>query len=291
MYKHKPLLALVLATALLASTAQAMNREEANMVATAAERGSDSAQVLLAVIYLHGDGGHNRNEALAATWFEKAAQQGNAYAAQMLGDFYAEGRGVERNLKLAADWREKSARRGNTRAQMKLGKMYLDGEGVNKDTGQAEYWLNRAAVEGNSEAQFLLGKLYHSRNNKKMAGNWLAKSAAQGYEDAIRFLHFMENIGFQIEESLYQRPADLHKLAADGDSEAQYQLAIRFENGIYGEKQDHEKALQWFKQAAQGGHLMAMKSLAHIYEKGQDGVQVNPELAAYWRDKAGEQPK
>lgn len=291
MYKHKPLLALVFATALLASTAQAMNREEANMVAIAAERGSDSAQVLLAVIYLHGDGGYNRNEALAATWFEKAAQQGNAYAAQMLGDFYAEGRGVERNLKLAADWREKSARRGNTRAQLKLGKMYLDGEGVNKDTGQAEYWLNRAAVEGNSEAQFLLGKLYHSRNNKKMAGNWLAKSAAQGYEDAIRFLHFMENIGFQIEESLYQRPADLHKLAADGDSEAQYQLAIRFENGIYGEKQDHEKALQWFKQAAQGGHLMAMKSLAHIYEKGLDGVQANPELAAYWRDKAGEQPK
>lgn len=288
MYKHKPLLAIAFATALLASTAQAMNREEASMVASAAERGSDSAQVLLAVIYLHGDGGFSRNEALAAVWFEKAAQQGNAYAAQMLGDFYEEGRGVGKNLKLAADWREKAARRGNTRAQLKLGKMYLDGEGINKDADQAEYWLNRAAVEGNSEAQFLLGKLYHSRNNRKMAGNWLAKSAAQGYEDAIHLLHFMENIGFQMEESLHQRPADLHKLAADGGSEAQYQLAVRYENGAFGEKQDYEKALQWFNRAAQGGHLMAMKSLAHIYEKGLDGVRAEPELAAYWRKRAKE---
>ncbi len=291
MFKHKPLPAFMLAIALLSPMAQAMNREEANMVATAAERGSDSAQVLLAVIYLHGDGGYGRNEALAANWFEKAAQQGNAYAAQMLGDFYAEGRGVEKNLKLAADWREKAAKRGNTRAQVKLAQMYLAGEGIGKNADQAEYWLNRAAVEGDSEAQFLLGKLYHGRNNRKLAGNWLAKSAAQGYEDAIHFLHFMENIGFQIEETLYQRPAELHKLAADGDSEAQYQLAIRFENGLYGEKQDHEKALQWFRQAAQGGHLMAMRSLAHIYEKGLDGTQANPELAAYWRNKAGKQPR
>lgn len=118
-----------------------------------------------------------------------------------------------------------AATRGNTRAQLMLAKMYLDGEGVDRNAEQAEYWLNRTAIEGNSEAQFLLGKLYHSRNNRKMAGNWLAKSAAQGYEDAIHLLHFMENIGFQMEESLHQRPADLHQLAGDGDGDAQYQLS------------------------------------------------------------------
>lgn len=36
---------------------------------------------------------------------------------------------------------------------------------------------------------------------------------------------------------------------------------------------------------------MAMKSLAHIYEKGLDGVQADSRIAAYWRNKAGEQPR
>jgi TPR repeat protein len=288
MPQRKTLSSIVFSVALMASAAHAMTQEEDTMVAYAAQRGSDGAQVLLAVMYLHGDPTHAKNESLAASWFEKAAEQGNAYAQKMLGDLYEQGRGVPRSLKLSADWREKSANRGNTEAQLMLGKMYLNGDGVAQDPDKAEGWLNRAAIAGNSEAQFLLGKLYHARKNASMAGNWLARSAAQGYEDAIRFLHFMEGIGFQAEESLHRGPADLHKLAADGDSEAQYQLAIRYESGAYGEKQDYEQALHWFNLAASGGHVMAMKSLAHIHENGLDGIPPDAKAAEYWRKKAAE---
>lgn len=288
MRQHKIFLTIAFASALMASPAQAMTQEEDTMVTYAAQRGSDGAQVLLAVMYLHGDPTHEKNESLAAKWFENAAEQGNAYAQKMLGDLYEQGRGVPKNLKLSADWREKSANRGNTEAQLMLGEMYLNGEGVNQDLDKAEGWLNRAAVAGNSEAQFILGKLYHDQKNPGMAGDWLAKSAAQGYESAIKFLHFMEGIGFQTEESLHQHPADLLRLAADGDSEAQYQLAIRYESGAYGEKQDYEQALHWFKQAANGGHVMAMKSLAHIHENGLDGVPPDVKTAEYWRKKSAE---
>jgi len=288
MQQRKTFLTIVFAAAFMASTAHAMTQEEDTLVTNAAQRGSDGAQVLLAVMYLHGDPTHAKNESLAANWFEKAAEQGNAYAQKMLGDLYEQGRGVPKNLKLSADWREKSANRGNTEAQLMLGKMYLNGEGVTQDMDKAEGWLNRASVAGNSEAQFLLGKLYHAQKNPKMAGDWLARSASQGYEGAIKFLHFMEGIGFQTVESLHQRPAGLHKLAADGDSEAQYQLAIRYESGAYGEKQDYEQALHWFSQAANGGHVMAMKSLAHIHEKGLDGVPPDAKTAEYWRKKAAE---
>lgn len=288
MQQRKTITSIVFAVALMASTAHAMTQEEDTMVTYAAQRGSDGAQVLLAVMYLHGDPTHAKNESLAAKWFENAAEQGNAYAQKMLGDLYEQGRGVPKNLKLSADWREKSANRGNTEAQMMLGKMYLNGEGVNQDLDKAEGWLNRASVAGNSEAQFLLGKLYHDQKNTRMAGDWLAKSAAQGYQSAIKFLHFMEGIGFQTEESLHQRPTDLHKLAADGDSEAQYQLAIRYESGAYGEKQDYKQALHWFNQAANGGNVMAMKSLAHIHEKGLDGISPDTKTAEYWQKKAAE---
>lgn len=286
MHKQIFFLSILIVTALSAPAGYAMTSEEASMVINAAERGSDGAQVLAAVMYLHGDGGYAKNEKLAAFWFEQSAEQGNAYAQKMLGDLYEEGRGVQKNLKLAADWRKKAADRGNTEAQLKLGKMYLSGEGLDKDQAKGEYWLSRAATEGNSEAQFLLGKLYHARQDRETAGNWLAKSAAQGYEDAIKFLQFMEYIGFEAEETFHHRPADLHKLAQDGDAEAQYQLAIRYESGAFGERQDHEKALHWFQQAANNGHVMAMKSLAHIYEKGLDGVAIDPNAAAYWREKA-----
>jgi TPR repeat protein len=283
--------ALVLFAMAISSTGYAVTPEEATMIATAAERGSDGAQVLLAVMYLNGDGGRPKDEKLAAHWFEQAATQGNAYAQQMLGDLYEQGRGVPKNLKVAADWREKAANRGNVQAQLKLGKMYLSGEGVDKNADKAEYWLNRAAIEGNnSEAQYLLGKMYRlhadARQNRELADNLLARSAAQGYEDAIRFLHFMEGLGFRVEEGFYQRTPDLHRLAEDGDPEAQYQLAMRYESGAFGEKQDNEKALYWFRQAAASGHVMAMKSLAHIYQNGLAGTAVDLKAAQYWSEKA-----
>ncbi|MBS4095954.1 MAG: sel1 repeat family protein [Sulfuricella sp.] len=287
----KIIVGVLLSAALFSITAlHAATPEEAAMIANAAERGSTSSQVLLAVLYANGDGGKEKNDKLAAYWFERAAEGGNPYAQQKLGDLYEAGRGVPLNLKVAADWREKAARRGNVDAQAKLGKMYLEGRGVDKDYRQAESWLNRAAVEGSGEAQFLLGKMYHLgigvERNREIAGNWLAKAAAHSYDDAAKLLHLLESFGLHVEEGFYQRLPDLHKLAADGDAEAQYQLAVRYESGAYGIDKEPNQALYWFRRAADSGHVMAMKSLAHIYRDGLDGVQPDREIAAAWADKA-----
>ena len=167
--------------------------------------------------------------------------------------------------------------------------MYLYGTGVARDPTKAAQWLDRAAIEGNSEAQYLYAKMFRSgygvAQNNQAADNWLAKSAAQGYEDAIRLVHFMENVGFQIEETFYHRPPELEKLAQDGDTEAQYQLAIRYETGAYGQKKDSASALAWFKKAAERGHVLAMRSLAQIYAKGIEGVAADPQAAQFWQSK------
>lgn len=268
---------------------QAMTPEETVMLANAAERGNDGAQLLLAFEYLHGDAARPKDEKLAVYWFERAAVQGNVVAQKMLGDLYEQGRGVPENLKVSADWRTKAALRGNTDAQVSLGKMYLAGAGVEKNQEKAEYWLQRAAVEGNSEAQFLLGKMYKLRDSnareQALAGNMLAKSASQGFGSAAEFLQFMENARYKVAELFHQHPADIHKLAQDGDAESQYRLATRYESG-HGEPQDNAKALYWFRKAADNGHVMAMKSLAHIYAKGLDGVTPDPKAAEYWASRA-----
>lgn len=279
---------------LSAASAWAMTAAEADMIDSAAQRGSASAQVLLGVIYLNGMAEHAKDEARAALWFEKAAQQGNDYAQKMLADLYEEGRGLPKNLLLAADWREKAAKRGNVQAQFLLGKMYLAGAGVGQDKARAAYWLNRAAIEGgNLDAQNLLAKMQSGGNasfkNPALDADPLAQSAERSYADAAQLVQFLETLGYRIKESLYKHPPDLEKLARDGDADAQYQLAIRYETGTHNLPQNWNLALYWFKQSAQRGHILAMQNLAHLYQDGVGGIAVDQKTARYWREKAASQ--
>lgn len=284
------------AVLLYSAVAAAITPEEGSLIARLAERGSSGAQVLLAGMYLRGDGGVARDERQAAKWFDKAAVQGDAYAAMKLGDLYASGQGVPQNEAIAADWREKAANRGNVVAQRLLGKMYLDGKGVARDDRKAEYWLKRAAIEGgDAEAQYTLALMHRNGKvaepNPALANDLLARAAAQGHEGAVELLNLVEELGYSIEESLHQRPPHLHKLAEDGDVEAQYQLGLRLENSLHGGAADRREAVgreavEWFERAASSGHLMAMKSLAQIYVTGLDGVPPDPQKALYWQQKA-----
>ncbi len=277
-------------------SARAMTAEEAGMIDSAAQRGSASAQVLLAVIYLNGMADHPKDEKQAVQWFEKAAQQGNDYAQKMLADMYQDGRGVPKSPQLAADWREKAAKRGNVQAQFLLGKMYLEGAGIKADPVQAAYWLNRAATEGNNDdAQKLLATMHATGNasvkNPGVVDNVLAQSAERGYIDAAQLAQLLEEFGYRLKESLYKRPPDLQKLAQDGDADAQYQLAVHYQTGTPDLAQNNDQAVFWLKRAAQNGHVAAMKSLANLYQNGQYGVVANPKLARYWNDKALSQAK
>ncbi|MGA9394443.1 MAG: SEL1-like repeat protein, partial [Azonexus sp.] len=75
----RALLLFVIFTVLPVSVVQAMTNDELTMTRNVAERGNPSAQVLLAIAYLHGDGGLTADPAEAARWFEKAALQGNSF--------------------------------------------------------------------------------------------------------------------------------------------------------------------------------------------------------------------
>jgi TPR repeat protein len=262
MRREAALLAVSFILTLCAAPCLALNPDEVALVAPAAERGSAASQVLLAVAYLHGDGGLAREPAKAAYWFEQAAIQGNVYAQDRLGDLYEQGLGVPANPKLAFDWRLKAANRGQVQAQVKVGKMYQEGVGVGKDIDQALYWFRRAATEGNAEAQFLLGRLYHYGGDVEVdraaARSWLEQAAQKGYESAVLLLNMIESIGYQIDEGWYKRTPGLKQLADDGDLEAQYQLAQRYERGIGGFKKDAQTALGWYERAASGGHPMGV---------------------------------
>jgi TPR repeat protein len=117
------------------------------------------AQFNLGERYSRGDG-VTRDDAQAARWFRKAAEQGNALAQTYLGAAYELGSGVPQDHVQAAAWYRKGAEQGNAKAQGYLGRLYSTGDGVPKDYAEAAKWHRKAAEQGNADSQIELGALY-----------------------------------------------------------------------------------------------------------------------------------
>ena len=63
-------------------------------------------------------------------------------------------------------------------------------------------------------------------------------------------------------------------LAEQGDSYAQNNLAIMYENGV-GVLQDYAEAVKWYRLAAEQGHASSQNNLGVIYEYGNGVLQDN----------------
>lgn len=87
------------------------------------------------------------------------AEEGYAEAQYYLGLMYDDGKGTERDAALAAEWYRKAAKQGIAAAQSNLGAMYETGDGVQTDHIQAEKWYRLAAEQGDEEAQRRLDEL------------------------------------------------------------------------------------------------------------------------------------
>ncbi len=58
-----------------------------------------------------------------------------------------------KTMRQAASWYRKAAEQGDVGGQNNLGYMYEYGQGVVKDYGQAAYWYRIAAEQGDAQAQ------------------------------------------------------------------------------------------------------------------------------------------
>jgi TPR repeat protein len=80
--------------------------------------------------------------------------------------------------------------------------------------------------------------------------------------------------------------ADLHALAAAGNSAAQFEVGLRFVEGRDGTR-DARSAADWFEKAARQGLAPAAYRLGSLYEKGL-GVARDPAAALQWYREAAE---
>jgi TPR repeat protein len=132
-------------------------------------------------MYYSGQGVKEEN-AQAAGWFRKAADQGNADAQFSLGSMYYSGQGVKKDDTETLRWWRKAAAQGEAHAQYDLGLMYARGEGMPQDYVRAHMWFNLAAANGNAAAvssrDVVAGKMTRAQiaEAQRLAREWKPKT-------------------------------------------------------------------------------------------------------------------
>jgi hypothetical protein len=119
-----------------------------------------------------------------------------AWAQELMGLIYADGKGVEQSYEMARRLYELSASQGYAAAQFSLGLMYHHGLGVDQSYERAVEYMEAAARQGMAAAQSNLGESYYLgrgvAQSKEEARKWWTKAAAQGEMNAIKHLNVID---------------------------------------------------------------------------------------------------
>lgn len=139
------------------------------------------------------------------------------------------------------------AENGSTRAQLALGWMFHVGKGISSDLDQAQKWYWRAADAGSAEAFYYLGVLKSKQREYGNAVAYFERAASENYMPAV------------------------------------YALGLVYDFGA-GVAADKTKALQYYRRAAQMGHLFAQRVVGGAMMRGRLGlVQIPRGIALFTR--------
>ena len=162
----------------------------------------------------------------AMSLWKPMAEQGNAEAQYNIGVMYNRGQGVAEDPVTALKWYRLAADQGHAKALYNIGEAYRTGRGVDRNMGETVKWYQKAADLDYPNAQYALGLLNISGQGlekNEPAGLKLVRAAAQG-----------------------------------GFADAEYMMGMAYLKGFGGLIIDEAEALQWFRKAAEQGHLEAL---------------------------------
>jgi uncharacterized protein len=115
---------------------------------------------------------------------------------------------------------------------------------------------------------------------------WTNNYGPRRRAEAQFYLGVMYDGGFGVAPN-HQEAVRWYTQAAEGDEPAaQFNLALMYEHG-QGVNQDYHKAVRWYRRAALGGSLKAQLILAMMYEEG-NGVSQDYAEAMEWYRKVAE---
>jgi TPR repeat protein len=218
---------------------------------------------------------------------EPRAEMGDPAAQTLLAEIYSRGLGVARNEAEAALWYGRAAEQGVAEAQFRYAMILLDGKAVPKDPKQAFALMEEAANSGNRLAQFnfaqmvLAGQGEPTPEALKRAADYYEKAAEQKLPDAEYALAeiYANGVGGRAVDEAKARDL-LERAARQNYDTAQLEYATWLIAGRGG-KRDAAAGFGWMKRAAEGGNVAAQNRLAKLYVEGI-GVEGDPVAGAAW---------
>lgn len=235
----------------------------------------------------------------AVKLLRSAAKGGELRAMVLLGECYAQGKGVEQDLAQAEAWFVAAARRGSGEDMLKLALRYRTGDGVPRSQGRGLSWLRRAQRAGvdDAEARYY-GEDWSRRQKAKercvhrrriRAGAEAGEPGAQRElgDLCLEELKSGKYIGEQAAERRRSAAEWFRRAAEQGDAQAQYRFAMCCWFG-YGVERSEEEHLRWLSLAAEQGLAQAQRQLGHEYQYGMC-VPQDWTRAAEWYRRAAEQ--
>lgn len=208
-----------------------------------------------------------------------AAEKGNIPAIREWGLYNKNGDNA-----LAVNLLTRAAEAGDEKAVEGLYKLYYYGSRSGKpeiasDKEKAVEVVKPFAEKGNAVSQRLIGDYcFYEENDMDTAHEWYLK-AARG-NDAEAMIRAAEIYMFKDDEAAHE--SWLLKAARQNNSEAESMLGTFYECA---EPPEYERAMEWYKKAAEHGESTSACSVGEMYLKGE-GVQKDESKAFEWFQKA-----
>jgi TPR repeat protein len=191
----------------------------------------------------------------AASWFRKAAAQGEPSAMYYLGELYHSCRQPFCSEEEGLSWYEKAAKLGSVESQLAIGLYYYQKPFLPGAEQQALYWLGQAAKSGSFEGRIALGKAYLGTG-----------PVTADYSKALSYLSDVVN-------------SDSTKPVDTDISEGKYLLGTMYAQGLGVQKNEakafelFQSAIKEFKEAQDAGHA-GNKEVADLAQKAMEQLGV-----------------
>ncbi|WP_434768055.1 tetratricopeptide repeat protein [Pseudomonas triticicola] len=246
-------------------------------VSAATEEGNPLAQTQVALFLMDGVGTQkdlNRSIDLAkksfpylTEWCEKLKKPA---ACLYLGLLYSNGLVVAKDEKHAAELIKLSAEGGYSRSFGILAGLYEEGEGLDEDLPAAVGWYEKSIKAGYPYAIYMLAMIYRQDlvNGKEKFVTYLSMAEDTGYPPALLQLssEYLSGEVFEKNDEFSRRY--LEKAQSDHFPKAYTEIGKRYAVGYGGYPLEKEKAVYFYKRAAELGDLEAMGALASCLASG-----------------------
>ncbi len=232
------------------------------------------SRAILAIALLMGWGmqAHADSNASIPDTLRQQAASGDAKAQVALGRALQDD-GAIADKSVAVDWYRKAANQGSAEGAWMLGSAYLRGVGVGRDIPSAVEWMRKSVIiDGDPDHMSVLAVTLFTTGNLQEASQWAQKSADKGSTKGMTLLA-MANITGEMGLPKDQAVGEhwLLLAAQKGDVDAQVALGQLYITGTLGHP-DTAAGIRWLQSAADHGSARAAGTLGYFYITGKQNV-------------------